>query len=179
MQLRNRLLLLATLLTVGIFTTLHAQDDKSKRPSPLVEAKATVGDVNVSIVYGSPAVKGRKIWGALVPYGEVWRTGANEATTFEVSKDVEIEGQKLPAGKYALFTIPGEKEWTIIFNKEASQWGAYNYKKDQDALRVTVKADKAKPANERMTFKIDEKSGKVTLLWENVAVPFTVKAAKA
>lgn len=179
MNLRNRFLLLATLLMVGVFTTLHAQDDKSKRPSPLLEAKASIGDLSIDIDYGSPAVKGRKIWGALVPYGEVWRTGANEATTFEVNKDVEIEGQKLPAGKYSLFTVPGEKEWTIIFNKEASQWGSYNYKKEQDALRVTVKSEKSKEMNERMTFKIDEKTGKVTLFWENVAVPFTVKSSKA
>lgn len=179
MQFRNRFLLLATLLLVGVFTTLHAQDDKSKRPSPLMEAKASIGDLSIDIDYGSPAVKGRKIWGTLVPYGEVWRTGANEATTFEINKDVVIEGQKLAAGKYALFTVPGEKEWVIVFNKEANQWGSYNYKKEQDALRVTVKAEKSKEMNDRLTFKIDEKTGKVTLLWENVAVPFTVKAAKA
>lgn len=178
MQRSNRLLLLLTFLTVGIFTTLHAQDDKSKRPSPLLEAKASVGELDIKIVYGSPAVKGRKLWGALVPYGEVWRTGANEATTFEVNKDVEIEGQKLPAGKYALFTIPGEKEWIIIFNKEANQWGAYNYKKEEDALRVTAKSAKSKPMMERMTFKVEEKSGKVTFLWENLAVTFNVKELK-
>lgn len=178
MQFRNHFLTMLLLLTVGVCTTLTAQDDKSKRPSPLMEAKATVGDLIIDIDYGSPAVKGRKVWGALVPYGEVWRTGANEATTFEVNKEVEIEGQKLPAGKYALFTIPGEKEWTIVFNKEASQWGSYNYKKDQDALRVTVKPETTKELSERMTFKVDEKTGKVTLQWEKVAVPFTVKASK-
>ena len=153
MNCRNRFLLLSMLLLTGTFTTLHAQDDKSKRPSPLLEAKAT-------------------------PYGEVWRTGANEATTFEVNKDVEIEGQKLSAGKYSLFTIPGEKEWTLIFNKEASQWGAYNYKVEEDALRVTLKPEKVKEMSERLTFKINEKAGKVTLYWENIAVPFTVKTPK-
>lgn len=178
MNYRNRFLLLSMLLLAGTLTTLHAQDDKSKRPSPLMEAKATVGDLHIDIDYGSPAVKGRKIWGALVPYGEVWRTGANEATTFEVNKDVEIEGQKLPAGKYSLFTIPGEKEWTLIFNKEASQWGAYNYKAAEDALRVTLKPEKVKEMSERLTFKINEKTGKVTLYWENIAVPFMVKSTK-
>ena len=178
MNCRNRFLLLSMLLLTGAFTTLHAQDDKSKRPSPLLEAKATVGDLHIDIDYGSPAVKGRKVWGGLVPYGEVWRTGANEATTFEVNKDVEIEGQKLSAGKYSLFTIPGEKEWTLIFNKEASQWGAYNYKVEEDALRVTLKPEKVKEMSERLTFKINEKTGKVTLYWENIAVPFMVKTPK-
>lgn len=179
MQLSKRFLLLLSLFTLGVFTSLHAQEDKSKRPSPLMETKASVGDLKINIAYGSPAVKGRKIWGALVPYSEVWRTGANEATTFEVNKDVTIEGQKLPAGKYSLFTIPTEKEWTVIFNKEPDQWGAYNYNKDMDALRVTVKPEKSKQMNERLTFKVDQKTGKVTLLWENLSVSFNVKTAKA
>jgi hypothetical protein len=178
MQLSNRLLLLALFLMAGVFSALHAQNtDKSKRPSPLVEKKATVGDLTIAINYGSPSVKGRKIWGELEPYDKVWRTGANEATTFEVNQDVTINGEKLTAGKYALFTIPTEKEWTLIFNKEPNQWGAYNYKQDQDALRVQVKTDTTKQPTERLTFNIDEKTGKVTFLWENVTFNFDVKKA--
>lgn len=177
MNFRNRFFVLVALLTVGMFTNLNAQDEKSKRPSPLMEAKASVDDLTIDIDYGSPAVKGRKIWGSLEPYGEVWRTGANEATTFEVNKDVIINGEKLAAGKYSLFTIPTEKDWTVIFNKEANQWGAYNYKQDKDALRITVKTDKAPALTERLTFKVDEKTGQVTFLWENVTFHFDVKKA--
>ena len=177
MQLRNRFLLLVTLFMVGAFTSLHAQADKSKRPSPLVQKQASMGDLTIVINYGSPAVKGRKIWGSLEPYGEVWRTGANEATTFEVNHDVTINGEKLEKGRYALFTIPNEKEWTVIFNKEPDQWGDYNYDKNKDALRVTVATDKAPAFTERLTFNIDDKTGKVTFLWENLTFNFDVKKA--
>ncbi|RMG72406.1 MAG: DUF2911 domain-containing protein, partial [Bacteroidetes bacterium] len=98
----------------------------------------SIGTAEITINYGSPAAKGRTLWGDLVPYGAVWRTGANEATTFTVSQDVTIEGQTLPAGTYSLFTIPGESDWTIIFNKTAEQWGAYEYDEAADALRVKV-----------------------------------------
>lgn len=145
------------------------------RPSPQREVKAIVsGAVTVEIKYSSPAVKGRKVWGDLVPYGEVWRTGANEATTFEISRDILLNGQRLPAGKYALFTIPGEKTWTLIFNKESSQWGAYNYKESMDALRVTnIKPKKASVFSERLEFTVSPK-GKATIVWENLSIPFVI-----
>jgi len=103
----------------------------------------------------------------------VWRTGANEATIFEVDKDVKVEGKTLAAGKYGLYSIPGEKEWTIIFNK-AWDKPINTYAEAQDVLRVGVKSAKAASATEKMTFKI-EKSGKVSLMWGNIVVPFTVK----
>jgi hypothetical protein len=152
---------------------LYAQQDKSKRPSPPAEVSQKVGEATVTINYSQPAVKEREIWGGLVPYGKVWRTGANEATTFEVSKDVKIEGETLKMGKYGLFTIPEKDEWTIIFNSVPDQWGAFNYSADKDVLRVKVKPAKSSEFKERMTFEISKK-GKVTLLWENLAVPFTV-----
>ena len=105
--------------------------------------------------------------------GKVWRTGANEATVFEVSKDVKIEGKDLPAGKYALFTIANEGEWTIIFNKNPKQWGAYDYKESEDALRVKVKPAKAEAFAEKMTFVVD-KNGTVSLLWGDRKVDFKV-----
>nr|WP_068890094.1 DUF2911 domain-containing protein [Pedobacter panaciterrae] len=163
-------------LIAGLFATLtsSAQDDKSKRASPPATAKETLASgAVVTIEYSQPSVKGRKIGGEIAPYGKVWRTGANEATVFETSKDVKVEGKALAAGKYGLYTIPGEKEWTIIFNKTWKQWGT-DYTEADDALRVTVKPGKAAAATEKMTFKI-EKSGKVSLLWGNVVVPFTVK----
>lgn len=179
MTFRNRLLLLVALLTLGFSTMTFAQQDKSKRPSPPAKAEASVGDLNIAIHYNSPAVKGREIWGKLVPYGDVWRTGANEATTFEINKDVTIEGQKLAAGKYALFTIPGENEWTIIFNKDASQWGAYNYDKNKDALRVTVKPGKAAAFQETLNFAVNAENGTgvVVFTWENSSFSFKVKKA--
>lgn len=161
----------ALLLSVS---TVSAQDAPAQLPSPASSTTQQLKKAKVSINYGSPSVKGRKIWGELVPFGQVWRTGANEATTFEVDKDVKVQGQLLKAGKYALFTIPGESEWTIIFNKTAKQWGAYKYDQKEDALRVTAKPKKAAAFSEKMTFAISKK-GVVSLNWENLQVNFKVK----
>ncbi len=176
MRLKTHLFLLTALLTVAFLSQACAQQDKSKRPSPPAEAKASVGDLSIAINYNSPAVKGREIWGKLVPYGKVWRTGANEATTFEVNADVTINGQALPAGKYALLSIPTDGEWTLIFNKEAGQWGAYNYDEEKDVLRVNIEASKAAEFSERMTFKVDD-NGQVTFNWENMTFSFMVTKA--
>ena len=147
------------------------------RPSPKSTVAQTIGLTDMTIVYSRPGVKGRPIWGTLVPYGKVWRTGANEATTIAFSDDVEINGQKLPAGTYSLHTIPGPDQWTLIFNKVANQWGSFTYDEKQDALRVTAKPEKS-PFHEWMTFEVPEltsDSATVKIAWENVAVPFTVK----
>ena len=152
--------------------TGFAQDDKSKRPSPPAKATGKVGNTTITIDYSRPSVKGRNVWSELAPYGQVWRTGANEATTFEVNNDVMVEGQALPAGKYALFTIPGENEWTVIFNKEAKQWGAFKYNKEEDALRITVKPKKAPKMTEQFTINVNK--GTVAMLWENAQVDFKV-----
>ena len=105
--------------------------------------------------------------------GKTWRTGANEATTFEINKDIKVEGKTLPAGKYALFTIGSPDEWTIIFNKNHKQWGNYDYDEGKDALRVKVKPIKAESFAERMAFNIGD-DGKVMLVWGDIAVPFMV-----
>ncbi len=174
----KKLLLLATFALSAFMS--NAQDhnmskEKAKMPSPPAEAKATLANgTTLAINYHQPAVKGRNVWaGDLAPYGKVWRTGANDATTFEVSKDVMINGKSLKAGKYALFSIPGEKEWTIIFNKTSKQWGAYSYKEADDALRVTAKAE-ANDMTERFTVKA-ENSGQVMMMWDKAKVSFTVK----
>jgi hypothetical protein len=159
------------LVTLGV----KAQDDKSKRPSPPAKVTETTNNgAVITIDYSQPAVKGREIGKDIAPYGKVWRTGANEATTFEVSKDVKVEGKALPAGKYGLFTIPNKEEWVVIFNKTPQQWGAYKYAEGDDVLRVKVKPTKAPQFTERMTFNVD-KSGKVSLLWGNEEVDFTVQ----
>lgn len=154
----------------------NAQDDKASRPSPPDEVSATVDGTDITINYSRPSVKGREIFGGLEPYGKVWRTGANEATTFEVSNDVEIEGETLPAGKYALFTIPTEGDWTVIFNKTPDQWGAYNYDEAQDALRVEVAPEDTPETVEMLTFDIGD-DGQVTMMWADKSVSFDVSSA--
>lgn len=174
----KRLLLLFCTLTLTVLT-LRAQSMASKRLSPSAQASAAIDDILIDIDYSQPGVKGRTIWGVLVPYDKVWRTGANEATTFTVNKDILIEGQLLPAGRYALFSIPGKKTWTIIFNKEADQWGAYNYNNEADILRVEVPNLETEFA-ERMTFEIepgDDNSSRVFLKWEKRGFSFEVKPA--
>ena len=162
--------------TTTLFLSASAQEDKSKRPSPPATVTQTLEDGTVvTINYSQPSVKGRTIGKDLEPKeGKVWRTGANEATTFEVSKDVEVNDKPLPAGKYSLFTIDNGKDWTIIFNKTWNQWGAYDYKESDDALRVTTNAGKANPPSEKLTFNIS-KDGKVVLLWGDRKVDFKVK----
>lgn len=155
--------------------TCEAQQDKSARPSPPASVSQKVGDVTISINYSQPSIKGRTIGKDLEPMdGKVWRTGANEATVFEVDKDVMVEGKALPAGKYGLFTIMNGEGWTIIFNKTWDQWGAFGYKEADDALRVYAKAGKADPFAEKFTITISE-TGTVTLLWGDRKVEFGVK----
>lgn len=159
------LLVLSTILCLS-------QDDKSKRPSPPAVAAGTIDGVKIKIDYSTPSAKGRKMLGGTEPFGTVWRTGANETTSIEFSGPVKIEGKDLPQGKYALFTIPGENEWTIIFNKDIA-WGHYSYKEGSDVLRVKVKPSKAPGFVE--TFNISVDKDQVTLKWENTVVAFKVK----
>ena len=129
----------------------------------------------VTIDYSQPSVKGRTIGKDLEPMdGKVWRTGANEATVFEVSKDVTIGGKKLPAGKYGLFTVKNGNDWTVIFNKTWNQWGAFNYKEADDVFRVPAKSSKSSQFAEKMSFDVNSK-GEVTLLWGDNKVEFTVQ----
>jgi Protein of unknown function (DUF2911) len=162
-----------SLLTI-IAISACGQGDKSKRPSPPAIATETISSgAIITIDYSQPSLKGRKVGTELAPYGQVWRTGANEATSFEVNKDVKVEGQSLAAGKYGLYSIPGEKEWTIIFSKTWKQWGT-QYKEADDALRVKVSSAKTETLTEKMTFVID-KSGKVSLSWGDTVVAFMVQ----
>ena len=153
--------------------SLFAQKEISKRKSPPKQASVELGETTLTVNYGSPSVKGRKVWGKLVPFYKVWRTGANEATTFEVTKDVKIGGKVLKAGKYALFTIPADDEWTIIFNSEPNQWGAYSYDPDKDALRIKVTPSEGNDHVEAMKFEVED-DGKVALKWEKLVVSFNV-----
>jgi hypothetical protein len=160
-----------TFMFVSAFFIVSACAQQPKA-SPTSKATGKAGNANITITYGQPSVKGRVIFGDLVPYGKVWRTGANEATIFETDSDIMVEGKKLPVGKYALFTIPGEKTWTIIFNKTWNQWGSFKYKQEDDVLRVEAKPQ-ACPMTELMTFNVA--NNKVMLAWDKTAVEFAVK----
>jgi hypothetical protein len=170
----KKLLIAAMLSTLLLTLSCSAQSDKSKRPSaPAQVSETTASGLKITIDYSQPSAKGRTIGKDIAPHGKVWRTGANEATWIELSKNAMVEGKALPAGKYGLYTIPGENEWTIIFNKTWNQWGT-NYTEADDALRVKVKSAKASTPTEKMTFSI-AKNGIVTLMWADTKVDFTVK----
>ena len=144
--------------------------------SQLAVVKQRVGLTDIKITYHRPLVNGRKVWGGLVPLGEVWRAGANQNTTIEFSDPVSIEGQPLPKGVYGLHMIPTAETWTIIFSKMASAWGSYTYKQEEDALRVTVKPRPAE-MEEALEYEFEDlkaDSAVVTLKWETLAVPFKV-----
>lgn len=177
----NRLSLRTTALAAGLLIAVGAGIANAQvnlpRPSPKASVMQTVGVTEVSIHYSRPGVKDRKIWGELVPYGQVWRTGANENTTITFSTPVKVEGKELPAGTYGVQTIPTENEWTLILSKDAELWGAFNYKPENDALRATIKPEPAE-FRERMGFDFEDvtdNSAKVVLHWEKLRVPFTIE----
>jgi len=147
------------------------------RLSPKAAVSQTIGYTEISVEYSRPSVHGRKIWGDLVPYNKVWRTGANEATVIQFTTDVSINGNKIPAGRYSLFTIPNEKEWTIIFNKVDKQWGAFNYKEDQDLIRFNVTPTQNEFVESLIYYFSDITSNSVLLniAWEKLKVSFKIE----
>jgi hypothetical protein len=194
------------LLLFVVCTTEHASAQppavRVPRPSQKASVMQTIGVTDVTIVYSRPGVKGRKIWGdalavqtaqgeatldnqnirpkeaVIVPWGHVWRTGANEATQFIVTDDVLINGQPLKAGSYSLHTVPTPEEWTIIFNKDDGQWGSFTYDEKKDALRVKAKPQMASDNQEWLMYSFDpvtENSAQVNIRWEKTRVPFTVE----
>ena len=164
-------------LLLGILLIVSAAWSQEK-PIPAATATGKIGDATITINYSSPAVKGRKVWGELVPYDKVWRAGANQATVFETDKAITVEGKQLPAGKYSLFAVPGEKEWQFIFNSETGQWGTKrtgeaNRDPAKDVLTVTAKPAASSTMNERLLYEVNGKG--VTFKWENLEVPLAVK----
>lgn len=161
---------MAAAIVIFLGQTAFAQGQKA---SPAASAEGTIDGVSVSINYFSPGVKGRKIFGGLEAWDKVWRAGANNATTFEVSQDVKVNGNALPKGKYAFFIIPKESgDWTLIFNKVWDQWGAYDYTSDEDALRVNVTPAKA-DMTERLNYTVNS-DGTVSMSWAETKIAFTV-----
>ena len=201
---RSSVSLLAVLFVFCFGVSALAQVDLP-RPSQKASVMQRVGVTDITITYSRPGVKGRKIWGdplpgqsdvkgeatlddqnkrpadaVIVPYGHVWRTGANEATQFVVTDDVLINGQKLAAGSYSLHTIPNKDEWTIVFNGTANQWGSFNYDPAKDTLRVKANPQWVNENQEWLEYSFDpvtEDSAQVNIRWEKVSVPFTVKVA--
>ncbi|NNE65808.1 MAG: DUF2911 domain-containing protein [Pyrinomonadaceae bacterium] len=152
------------------------------KPSQYAEIHQTVGTANIRITYHRPNQKGRKLWGsaeeeALVPNGKVWRSGANNATVFEITEDATINGKPLPAGKYSFYTIPDTKEWTLIFNKTWDQWGT-QYNRKTDALRVMTMPSMSEESKESLAYHIENvksNSAEVILAWGKARIPFTVQ----
>jgi len=170
------LFVLEALLLLGSFGLAQSFVLDLPRPSQHAVITQRIGITDVTINYHRPMVNKRKVWGGLVPYGQVWRAGANENTTIKFTDAVTIEGKPLAAGAYGLHMIPGENEWTVIFSRNSTSWGSFTYNQAEDALRVTVKPQAAE-FHEALTYDFDDvnpDSTVVTLRWEKVAVPFKV-----
>lgn len=174
---KNPLFLFLAVFMFASINTRAQNKDKSQRPSPPASVTQTLkSGAVITLNYSSPSLKGRTIGTDVEPKdGKVWRAGANEATTFEASKDVLVEGKSLAAGKYSLFMLKNGDDYTVIFNKATDIWGTqYEKNKDKDALQVHVKGKKNKPVADKLTYTID-KNGKVSLAWGDLLVTFAVK----
>jgi len=157
--------------------TLYAQMELPQ-PSPKAQVMQRVGLTDITIDYSSPGVKGREIFGALVPYGKLWRSGANKATSIEFSKDVSINGQEVKAGKYSFFTIPNEEEWTLILNSETELWGTGGYDESKNIVAFNVKPEKLTSAVERLRYLIrdfDNEKALISLEWADIRISFPVQ----
>jgi tetratricopeptide (TPR) repeat protein len=173
---RRSLLLAASIVFIASLCSAQSALLDLPRKSQNAEVVQTIGITEVSVKYSRPLVNGRKVFGGIVPYGDVWRAGANENTTITFSDPVTIEGKALEKGTYGLFMIPKEDEWTIIFSKTNSAWGAFTYKPDEDVLRVTVKPTTSE-FHDALLFDFDDlkpDSALLTLRWDKTAVPFKV-----
>ena len=198
---RSSVSVFAVLFILCFAISAFAQID-TPRPSPKASVMQRVGVTDITITYSRPKVNNRQIWGdplpeqtaqgeatldnqnqrpkgaPIVPYGHMWRTGANEATQFVVTDDVLINGQKLPAGTYSLHTVPRKDEWTIVFNGTANQWGSFTYDPAKDTLRVKAKPEWVNDSQEFLAYEVEpvgDDSARVNIRWEKISVPFTVK----
>ena len=161
---------------INILTTLILlifSCGSKQKPSPPVTLEDNVGNTSIVIKYNSPRVRERSIWGDLVPYDKVWRTGANEATTIKISEDILIYDSPLKKGEYSFFTIPGKDNWTIIFNNISKQWGSYDYDSNQDVLRLKVVPVQSNKFFENMTFSIED--NKIIFNWENLSFSLKIE----
>lgn len=177
------LVLLATCLVFGS-RPAAAQEvvpPPDPRPSPMAVAQATLADGTfISVHYSSPRMRGREIFGGLVPLGEVWRLGANEATQMTVTQDVQFGGTRLPAGTYALFAVPDEENWTIVVNANLGQWGAFSYDQQADVTRIEIPAETIEQSYEAFTISLepteDETAANLTMVWDQTQVTVPIEA---
>lgn len=167
-------------LTLGLMAvSASGQMDKSKRPSPPAKATCSLPDgKSITVDYSSPRAKGRKIFGGLVPYGEVWRAGANEATTFVTTADLMVGGSHVPAGNYTMFAIPNRDKWTLIISKKTGEWGIPYPGADQDLVRVDMKASATSSPVENFTIAFDKAASGCTLRMEWETTQATVDISK-
>ena len=175
LKLRLLLVFAGLMLAAGLCQAQSALLDLPRK-SQNAEVTQTIGITNVTLKYSRPLVNGRKVWGGLVPYNDVWRAGANENTVITFADPVSIEGKPLDKGTYGLFMIPTADQWTVIFSKINTAWGAFTYKQDEDVLRVTVKPT-ASDFHDALIYEFDDlkpDSAVVTLRWDKLAVPFKV-----
>jgi hypothetical protein len=170
-----------TILTVTAVAACAATvaEAQGQRKSPHETTKATIDGATITIEYGRPSMKGRKVMGELVPYGKVWRTGADEATTLTTDKELQIGGTIVPAGKYTIYTLPGQTEWQLIVNKQTGQWGT-EYDQKQDLGRVPLKKNATSAPVEQLTISVDKNpagGGLLKIAWENteLTAPITVR----
>lgn len=166
------------MLTLALMVISYGIWARQNQPSPAATAKGAINGANITIEYSSPAVKGRKIWGELVPYNAVWRAGANKATTFTTDKKIKVEGKDLAAGAYSIYAMPGAKTWKIIFNSETGQWGTSHEGVTtrvpaKDVLTVEVTPVKSSAMAERLKYVVTPKG--IELVWENLSVPVAIK----
>ncbi|MEQ9064750.1 MAG: DUF2911 domain-containing protein [Vicingaceae bacterium] len=171
----KKYILSITLPLFGFLSGVTAQE--LPMPSPTSTVMQRVGLTDFEIVYSRPGVKDRKVFGELVPYNKMWRTGANKATALTISDDVEVHGQKLNAGVYAIFTIPGEKEWEVIFNKNTEQWGTYDHKDSEDVLKIKVPSETAEYTESMLMYFDDlkDESATLNLQWEKTRISIPIK----
>lgn len=165
----------ASIACLSLVATAHAEE-KKERASPPGSASASLGTNKITINYSRPSAKGRVIFGGLVPWNEVWRTGANEATTITTAADVVIGGLKVPKGEYSLFTIPTEKQWTLVINKTPKQWGAYKYDAKQDLGRVPMTVTAAAKPVEQLTIELvpDGKQVSLKISWDKTVASVAI-----
>lgn len=169
----KKIIVILTILAAVLLIAYYGFLFYTKSFSPDEELKFSNGSLTVKVDYSRPYKKEREIFGSLVPYDSIWRTGANEATKIKVNQDVLVNGEPLPVGEYALFSIPRKDEWTLIFNREYDQWGAFYYRDEEDQLRVNAVAEESSMPLEQFTIRMEEKGKGLTLWleWDNVKVP--------
>ena len=167
-------LTLALIFSFSSFT--YAQEAVEPRPSPMAVAVAKQGDSYAKIVYSQPHKRGRDIFGSeLVPYGKLWRLGANEATEITLTDNIKIGGKSLKAGTYSMYAIPQKDEWTIIFSSMLGEWGSYNYDKSHDVLRITAPVQSSETVYEPFTIMFDETGTELTMVWDKTKVAIPIK----